>query len=199
MQTILIDIFYPHCIFIMADKLDDKLIGMRKKAKKDDDSKSNKICLKNDNDSDSESDRERESDSEEEPLTPTEEKFLENVHDFVDIVVDILCDVHCNGYKIEPKITRVLRNIKYYPVQCLMNLFIEYTKEYWYKIVERDEVFLINILSIYFDESLSIDIRGLFLMKNQSGELLITQLDRDNIWRYILSFVKLAGLHIHES
>ena len=135
-------------------------------------------------------------------MTPID-KFDGNVEDFIVYLQELFTDCSESGCEIVPKFALDfgINSIREYATRELIESFIEYSNQYWVEIYNKNEKFFDDNLDKVF-EGLKMDNVGLFkkllLATDSNGELVVSTTDRENIWLYLHSFVKIALHFIHE-
>jgi len=140
----------------------------------------------------------------EDPKT-TLERCAANVNDFIGYIEELYQDCRDQGIDLisEPIFKLAINVILSYTPLDFLETMIQNSNQYWEEIYNKDEKFFDeNIDSIFARSGIEQNKIGIFksLMKakNDDGELIIDQKERDLIWRYMHSFVRLCLNHIHE-
>lgn len=140
---------------------------------------------------------------------PTSERFQKNVLDLLDIVMELNQIVYDNGYRyVEPALMEMAGPIlKEIPHTHLIETFIDSTynseikSTYWDQIRLKSEVFFLENSDKIFSGLPLGNIKAfkaLFTAKDSEGELIISEEDRDCLWSYFSSLVKICINYIHE-
>jgi hypothetical protein len=135
---------------------------------------------------------------------PEEERFMTNVLDLTYLVHDLatIC-WDANIKDINPGLVAIAENyLETYDKLKLIDAFIKHSHKYWTKIYERKEIFFIENAHEIF-QYLPIDTKNInafkifFTAKDNKGEHIIIQEDRDAIWDIFDSLVKICIKYIH--
>jgi len=136
---------------------------------------------------------------------PEEERFMTNILDLTNLVHELATICWDAGRKdINPHMVAIAENFleRYDPV-TLIEIFIEHSYDHWDKIRERDETFFINNAHVIF-QHLPVDSSNInafkvfFEAKNDKGEHIIIQDDRNAIWDIFDSLVKICIKYVHK-
>lgn len=130
-------------------------------------------------------------------------KFEANVNDFIDYLRDLFEDCKTSGCQIVPDtlLEIGIKVVKGYPTRELIEALIESSYVHWQHICDQNEKYFNENLDAVF-AGLKMQNVGLFkkllTATDEKGELIVTDEDRDNIWAFLNSFVKLSLLFVHE-
>lgn len=135
---------------------------------------------------------------------PAEERFHENVMGLTDLIYDLVDDVHKRGFQIvNPTLIIICKNIliKYSKIK-IIEAFIKYSHKYWDQIHDKDrcESYITEHAMDIFKELPMNNVNAfkeLFEVKDNQGNRIITQEDRDAIRDFFVSFIKIAIDYIH--
>lgn len=136
---------------------------------------------------------------------PEEERFMTVVLDLTDLVHELATICWDAGRKdINPRLVMIAENFLegYDPVK-LIEIFIRHSYTHWTKVLERDEDFFINNAHVIF-QHLPVDTNNInafkvfFTAKNDKGEYIIVQDDRNAIWDMFDSIVKICIKYVHK-
>lgn len=135
-------------------------------------------------------------------LPNEEERFNTNIVDLTSLLHELITICHKAGKtKIEPGIIMLAGGL----IEAIDNVkvienFILYSYEFWGQISERDESFFTeNCAKVFQDlpkEHVSA-FKELFEAKDNYGKSIIIQEDKDAIWRFFDSLIKIAIKYIH--
>ncbi len=130
---------------------------------------------------------------------PEEERFRQNISDFTLLVRDLLDDCHRKGKTtINPNVITVASAfIESYDSVILLTNFIHYSYPYWDEISKREEVFFReNCVKVF--AGIPIDqVDAFSALFNDVGEPVISDDDKEAMWDYFDSFVKICLKYIH--
>lgn len=132
-----------------------------------------------------------------------EERFHKNMCGLTQLVRELITTCWEAGYKIVPPELIVIgeKYLETYDKVKLINNFIEYTHLYWNEIKDRDETFFIDHANeIFKDFPLQKEVSLfsiLFTSKTKTGEFVIVLEDREAIWEYFDSLVKISIKYLH--
>ena len=138
----------------------------------------------------------------EQPLE--EDRFMTNVLDLTDLVHDLASICWDAGKKdINPQLVLFAENyLENYDRTKMIDVFIKNSHMHWHKIKERDEDFFIENAHLIF-QNLPIDTNNInafklfFTAKDDKGEYIIEQSDKDAVWDIFDSLVKICIKYIH--
>jgi len=137
-------------------------------------------------------------------LPPTEERFHQNVVGLSQLVYDLVSNAYSQGYKIiQPAMVEFASLIlNSYDKKTLIETFIKHSHKHWDQIKRREESFFDkNCHDIFKGLPMNnVDaFKKLFTLKNENGEHVIKQDDRDAIWDFFESLIKISINHIHQN
>lgn len=140
-------------------------------------------------------------------IIPPSERFKKNVLLLISLLKDIVKDCWDKGYrKLNPIMVDIVMNFaENYDDDTLIGEYIIRTHEKWETVKHRKEDNLIHhineivrsIAKDKFDKYLII-IEELTSMTDSGGKKIVTQEDREAIWKVIDSLVKISINHIHK-
>lgn len=132
------------------------------------------------------------------------DKFAANVKSFIEYLRDLFQDCKESGHQIVPDILLEMgiQVVEGYSTRDLIESLIETSYEHWRHIHERND--------LYFNQNLDSVFAGLKMQnvklfekllttRDSKDQLVVSDQDRENIWDYLNSFVKLALQFIHET
>lgn len=137
---------------------------------------------------------------------PSEEvRFMTNVLDLTDLVHELATVCWDAGKKdINPVLIGFAEDyLKKYDEKELINVFIEHSYTYWVKIKDRNEDFFISNAHVIF-QHLPIDTNNInafkvfFTSKDDDGNFIIPEEDRNAIWDIFDSLVKICIKYVHK-
>lgn len=135
---------------------------------------------------------------------PTEEdKFFHVMNGLIELIHELVCICHDDGYKIIPPELLIIGKtyLQEYNRTNLINNFIQYSYKYWSQIKNRDEIFFIEHANdIFKDFGFQKEINlfsALFTTKNSQGQYIILSDDKDAIWEFFESLIKISIKYIH--
>jgi hypothetical protein len=130
-------------------------------------------------------------------LPTTAERFFMNVEGLFQLVSELVNTSYQSGYKI---VSPYLVNFAGFVLfkmdkEFVLRSFIEKSHKNWNQILIRDEEFFVNSAGKVF-AGLPLDsvnaFRDLFLLKTNSGERFVSEDDRDAMWDYFDSLVRIS-------
>lgn len=136
-------------------------------------------------------------------LPTTVERFFMNVEGLFQLISELVNSAYQSGYKI---VSPYLVNFTGFVIfkldkEFVIQTFIEKSHKHWDQIRNKNEDFFINSASYVF-AGLPLDdvnaYKELFLLKTSSGERFVSDDDRDAIWEYFESLVRIAIHYIQE-
>lgn len=132
-------------------------------------------------------------------------RFKDNMIDMIEFCRTMVVDLTKRKYSVvNPKLIEIggayLK--ENFDDISLIEGFIFRSVKHWDKIKDRDENFFIQHSNAIFGEKIPIDIikmfTNLFTMKDNTGKPVLHQDDRDIIWEYFESFVRISIKFVHE-
>ncbi len=134
---------------------------------------------------------------------PAVDRFHENISDFSEIIADILKECDDKGCTIvNPILAQIGATVvKNYDKYKVVERFIDYSEKYWPQIKERNEGFFDEHVGEVFQDLPMGDVNSfkkLLEAKDNEGKFIVTTEDRNGIWDYFDSFVKIAISFVHE-
>ncbi len=142
--------------------------------------------------------------------TPNEgERFSANIYDLSNLLRELIQDLYKqNKITLNPLIVGLIGQfIKGYDNIKIMESFVYYSSENWNQIKAKNEDFFFeNADEIFADLETIIKnsskhvkaFKTLFSLKKQNGEHEVCQDDRDAIWAYFNSLVKISIKYLHK-
>lgn len=133
----------------------------------------------------------------------TVSKFAKNIEEFINMLREIFNDCKESGCQIVPDILLEIgiREIKSYATREIIESLIDCSNYHWEEMHEKNESYFEKNLALIFS-GLKMENVGLFkkllVAQDENGELIVTDIDRDNIWNYLHAFIKLTLSFIHE-
>ena len=130
-------------------------------------------------------------------LPNTVERFFMNVEGLFQLVSELVNTAYQSGYKI---VSPYLVNFAGFVLfkldkEYVLRSFIERSHKHWDEILRRDEDFFVSSAGSVFAglplESVNA-FRELFLLKTNNGERFINEDDRDAMWDYFDSLVRIS-------
>jgi len=136
------------------------------------------------------------------PKIPShEERFKINASDLANLIKELILDCKDEGITdINPMLVDLASEfIKAYDDKKLISSFIEKSKDYWIQIYNRDETFFYENVSSVFGELPLNQINAFkILFNNNQKNNVITDEDKEDIWSYFDSFIKISIKYIHD-
>lgn len=136
-------------------------------------------------------------------IPPPKERFKNTVIDLAGFCEEMLESLRTRKYKVlNPANLKILSMFLIsMEDELLIDTFIKKSHNYWKQIKTRDEDFFINhstdIFEIPADQAeMFID---LFTLKDPKNNYAVSKDDRDGIWEYFESLVKISINYIHET
>lgn len=131
------------------------------------------------------------------------ERFKANMKSISELICELVEDANNKGCKVVNITTAKLgvAFLEAYDPTQLIESFIERSHEYWDSILKKDENFFNQNLGTVFSgisSSNSDAFRKLAIAKDGTGRSIISDDDKEDIWIYIRSFVKIAIAYIHD-
>jgi hypothetical protein len=133
-----------------------------------------------------------------------EDKFFKSMTELTDLVQELINDAFNRGYTIVHPIVVQLGSAylsKNYNKERIIQGFIKYSHEHWDIIKARNEDFFSeHANSIFGDIPMkNVDaFKSLFTLKDKNGANVIVKEDRDAIWNFFDSFVKISIRYVFE-
>jgi hypothetical protein len=130
-------------------------------------------------------------------LPTTSERFFMNVEGLFQLVSELVNSAYQSGYKI---VSPYLVNFAGFVLfkldkEFVLKTFIEKSYKHWEQIRVRDEDFFVTSAGNVF-AGLPLDsvnaFKELFLLKTSTGERFVTEDDRDAMWDYFDSLVRIS-------
>lgn len=132
------------------------------------------------------------------------ERFKRNALDMSQLVLELITFCNQRGYQsVDTNLVQltilVLTNKR---AEDLIEIFINHSHMHWSNIRQRDEVFFINNAAQIFADNFNTQrvnaFQVLFTATTPEGQPVIGRDDRDSIWDYFDSLVRISINHIHE-
>lgn len=132
-----------------------------------------------------------------------EERFKETVCDFAAVILEILNDVRSKGFdELDPRLVEIAGTIlSKVNNDKLIRGFIVKSHGYWQQIFDRKEEFIIKHSSdIFVDIPLEhVDsVKTLFITEQANGEPYLEDEDKEDIWAFFHSMVKISIKYFDE-
>jgi hypothetical protein len=136
-------------------------------------------------------------------LPTTVERFFMNVEGLFQLVSELVNSAYQSGYKI---VSPYLVNFAGFVLfkldkEFVLKTFIEKSHAHWGQIRARDEDFFVHSAGNVF-AGLPLDsvnaFKELFLLRTQKGDRFITDDDRDAMWDYFESLVRISIHYLQE-
>lgn len=135
----------------------------------------------------------------------TEDQFKTNMIDLSLLMYELLQYADSRGYKVgvEPAMMRLATEfIKTLDQKRMIESFIEHSHVHWDAIRKRDEQFFFENSTVIFgrlpvSESTKDSFKTLYTLKDASGQEVVGKDDRDAIWEFFESLVRLSIKHVH--
>jgi len=137
-------------------------------------------------------------------LPPPEERFHQNVIGLSQLVYDLVSNANSRGYKtIHPSTVEFASLLLMgYDKKSLIETFIKHSHKHWDQIKRRDENFFDKNCHDIF-KGLPMNnvnaFRELFMLKDSNGNHVIKAEDRDAIWDFFESLIKIGINYIHQN
>ncbi len=131
------------------------------------------------------------------------ERFYANTDDFINLIHELITNCnHLGATGINPTLVAIVSKfLKQYNHDDLIKNFIKQTSKYWLEIKNRKESFFEeNGFQIFHDfPPNQVDaFKLLFQARNEQGKPYINDDDKDAVWNYLISLVKISIKYIHE-
>jgi hypothetical protein len=131
-----------------------------------------------------------------------ESKFKSNLLDFVDLVHELVADSYDRGFReITPCTIDLCKcAIQGFREISIIEAFIKRSNKNWDHIHDKEEKFFIDHCHNIFGELPITNVnsfRALIEAKDNDGNFIISAEDREAVWGYMHSFVKLCIKFIH--
>ena len=138
------------------------------------------------------------------PLQSPEERFHDNIVDLTTFLKEIIERCHNLGYtNIDPKVVEMVRGfLRGYHAEEIIKTFSIKSYEHWPSIKKHDEIFFKNHCNDVFSDlpkEYVDSFRKLFETYKDTGDPVITEEEKNIIWLYFESFVKISIHYIHEN
>jgi hypothetical protein len=131
-----------------------------------------------------------------------EERFHKNMMGLANLIHELISSCWDEGYKnISPSIIGLVKSyLNGYDKIQLISDFIQVSHTYWQEIKDREENFFIEHAYQIFkglpEDQINL-FSLLFTAKNSQGKNIIVDEDRDAIWAFFESFVKISIRYLH--
>jgi hypothetical protein len=131
-----------------------------------------------------------------------EVRFYDNMLGLTQLIQELTTACWEAGHEIIPPITLTIAEqyLKTYDKNKLVYNFIDFSHKYWNEIKDRDENFFIEHANEIFRD-LPLDkvnlFATLFTSKDKEGKYVIEIADREAIWEYFESLVKIGIKYLH--
>lgn len=135
------------------------------------------------------------------------DRFFANMMEMSNFVYDLVDRIKKLGYPdvVAPELIQLATGIlQSYNHRDLIEGFIKKSEEEngtWDKIFEKDETFMHDNAFIIFSNLPSHHVdafKSILLLKDSSGNFVVDKVDRDTLWKFFYSYVKIAIKFIHE-
>lgn len=131
-----------------------------------------------------------------------EERFYENIICLASLMHELTASCWEAGHQIiSPTLVSIAESaLKKYDKTKLIDNFIKYSEPYWDQIKDRDEIFFIENANKIFKDLPIKDVNlfsVLFTAKDKNNKYVVESYDREAIWEYFDSFVKICIKYIH--
>jgi hypothetical protein len=136
-------------------------------------------------------------------LPTTVERFFMNVEGLFQLISELVNSAYQSGHKI---VSPYLVNFAGFVLfkldkDFLLKTFIEKSNEHWEQIRVRDEEFFVHSAGKVF-AGLPLDavnsFKDLFLLRTPSGDRFVSEDDRDAMWDYFESLVRISIHYLQE-
>jgi hypothetical protein len=136
-------------------------------------------------------------------LPTTVERFFMNVEGLFQLISELVNTAYQSGYKV---VSPYLVNFAGFVIfklnkEFVLKTFIEKSHKHWEQIRVKDEDFFISHAGQVF-AGLPLDevnaFKELFVLKTKSGERFVSDDDRDAIWEYFESLVRISIHYLQE-
>ena len=137
-------------------------------------------------------------------LPTTVERFVLNMEGLFQLISELVDSAYKSNYKIvNPTLVNLAGFVLFkLDKEYIIKTFIEKSHPHWELIKKRDEDFFINAAGKVF-AGLPVDAIGAFkeliLLRTSTGERFITEDDRDAIWDYFESLVRISLHYLSEN
>lgn len=136
-------------------------------------------------------------------IPPPKERFKNTVIDLAGFCEEMLESLRNRKYKVlDPANLKVLSMFLIsMDDDTLIDTFIKKSNKYWKQIKEHDEKFFIEHSTEIFEipESQAAMFTDLFTLKDPKNNYAVSKDDRDSIWEYFESLVRISINYIHET
>lgn len=132
-----------------------------------------------------------------------ESRFLRNIVDLTKLMHELISLCHKEGKtKIEPGFIILVGSlIERYDKVIIIENFIGYSYEFWNQIEKKEESFFsVNCSKVFRDlpEDYVTMFKELFEARDNKGNSIIIKEDKDAIWDYFHSLIKICIKYIHK-
>jgi hypothetical protein len=137
-------------------------------------------------------------------IPPPEERFHENVIGLTQLVYDLVDGAFRRGYKIvNPNLVALCEGVlSLWNKRSLIDSFIKHSHIHWDQIHRRDENFFEHhakdIFKGFYPDKVDA-FKQLFTLRDSQGNHVIKPDDRDAIWEFFTSLIKIAIHYIHDN
>lgn len=137
------------------------------------------------------------------PLPTTVERFFMNVEGLFQLISELVNSAYQSGHKI---VSPYLVNFAGFVLfkldkEFVLKTFIEKSHKHWEQIRVRDESFFVHSAGNVF-AGLPLDavnaFKELFILQQSNGERFVTEDDRDAMWDYFESLVRISIHYLQE-
>lgn len=136
------------------------------------------------------------------PEPSSEERFYQTVVELTQLIHDLVSESYDKGYEIvSPGLVQMGGIIlSAYNKMKIIQVFIKYSHSHWDEIRNRNESFFDeHSTSIFGDLPLNNvnAFKALFTLRDKNGHHVITKDDRDAVWDFFHTLVKISIKYIH--
>jgi hypothetical protein len=131
------------------------------------------------------------------------DRFFGNMLEISNFIYDLIFRLNVKGYKVvNPQIVKIgAELLKGYNKVDLLENFIKYSEKFWTEIKSKNEEFINNNVALIFSNLPAEHVKAfqeIFSTKDTSGNLVVDSIDRETLWKFFHSYVKIAIKYIHD-
>lgn len=132
-------------------------------------------------------------------IPPEEDRFKGNISGLVEFIHELISQCADDGKtEIDPSVIHLAAGfVDSYDSDVLIKHFIERSYKYWTNILDREEKFFReNCADVFVDLPMK-EVNAFSDLFKTEGDPIICQDDKDCIWEYFDSFIKISIKYVH--
>lgn len=131
------------------------------------------------------------------------DRFYDNMIDLYSLIHELISICYEKGYtQVNPNMVQLVGTfLQAYDRNKIIDNFIEYSHDYWYDIISRDEKSICNNIKHIFRDLPSDKVdafRVLYEARDKQGNRIVDKEDIDAIWDFFDSLIKICVKYIHD-